>query len=356
MRILAVANMYPSSGSPASGTFVEQQVKGLREVGLCVDVMFVDRARKGAQAYLSLGRQLRRSLAECRPDIVHVMYGGIMAEVVTRAAKRVPTVVSFCGSDLLGERLSGTVRRLVSGVGVLASYCAARRASGIVVKSRNLERALPATIHREKVRIIPNGIDLELFKPLDRDTCRTKLGWGPDEFHIVFPTNNGDPQKRLGLAMAAMEVANRAGLNATIHELRGVRHSEVPVWLNAGDVVLLTSLHEGSPNVIKEALACNVPVVSVDVGDVAERIRGIDGCYIALPEPRALASKLFLVRSGLQRIEGRDAMQALSLQGVALQLRDLYSEVLASYYDPFRTPCCQRPTPQSNHGMSDILS
>lgn len=345
MRILAVTNMYPAADSPASGTFVEQQVKGLREVGLSVDVMFVDRARKGMQGYLSLGRQLRRSLNESRPDIVHVMYGGIMAEVVTHSAKCVPTVVSFCGSDLLGERLSGRVRRLVSGVGVLASYCAARRASGIVVKSKNLERALPANIDRGKVRIIPNGIDLELFRPIDRDACRTKLGWEPDRFHILFPTNCGDPRKRFGLARAAVDVANQAGLNAEIHELKGVRHSEVPIWLNAGDVVLLTSLHEGSPNVIKEALACNVPVVSVDVGDVAERIRGIGGCYLALPEPKDLAAKLFLVRSGPPRIEGRDAMQALSLQRVALQLREYYSAVLASYGVHCRTSCCKRPTP-----------
>lgn len=322
--------MFPSADFPASGTFVEQQVKGLREVGVSVDVMVVDRAGRGVQAYLSLGRQLRRSLAESRPDIVHVMYGGIMAWMVARQVRTKPTVISFCGSDLLGERLSGRVRRFVSGVGVLASHRAARRASGIVVKSNNLERALPATVHREKVRVIPNGIDLELFRPLDRDTCRTKLGWEPDRFHILFPTNCGDPVKRFGLAKAAVEEANRAGLNATIHELRGVRHSEVPAWLNASDVVLLTSLHEGSPNVIKEALACNVSVVSVDVGDVAERIRGIDGCYIAVPEPMDLASKLLLVHSGGPRIKGRDAMQALSLQCVGEQLRDFYTDVLAS--------------------------
>jgi teichuronic acid biosynthesis glycosyltransferase TuaC len=339
MKILVVTNIYPTPDLPALGTFIEQQVKGLREIGCCVDVMLVERARKGMKAYVCLGRHLRQYLAKRQPDIVHVMYGGIMAEIVTRTVKCRPTVVSFCGSDLLGELLSGRLRRLASGLGVHASYTAGRRASGIVVKSRNLERALPRSINREKVRVIPNGVDLDLFKPLDREMCRAKLGWKSGHFHILFPTNGGDPVKRLGLAKAAVNVVSQARLNVQVHELQGISHSEVPVWLNASDVVMLTSLHEGSPNIIKEALACNLPVVSVDVGDVAERISGIIGCYLASPEPRDLAAKLLLVRSDHPRTKGRDAMQNLSLQNVALQLSDFYSEVMASYHTHSAPPC-----------------
>jgi teichuronic acid biosynthesis glycosyltransferase TuaC len=110
-----------------------------------------------------------------------------------------------------------------------------------------------------------------------------------------------------------------------------VPHEEVPVWLNASDVVLLTSLHEGSPNIVKEALACNIPVVSVDVGDVRERIQGIEGCYLVDPEPGDLAAKLQMVHAGSRRVVSRIKIQELSLERVALQLKKFYSEVLVSF-------------------------
>jgi glycosyltransferase involved in cell wall biosynthesis len=259
------------------------------------------------------------------------MYGGVMADEATRAVIDRPTVVSFCGDDLLGELLSGFLRRLISGYGVMASHRAARRACGIVVKSKNLQDALPDDVDRSKVRIIPNGVDLERFKPLNRDKCRQRLGWSGDRFHVLFPANDGDPRKRPNLAEAAVEAANHSGVEAEMHQLRGVPHAEVPVWLNASDVVLLTSLHEGSPNIVKEALACNIPVVSVDVGDVRERTQGVEGCYLAVPEPSELAAKLQMVYAGSRRVVSRIKMQELSLERVALQLKEFYREVLISF-------------------------
>ena len=334
MRILAVTNMYPTPRYPAMGTFVEQQVLGLRRSGLDVEVMLVNRGERGMCAYLTLGAELRNRIQHFQPDVVHVMYGGVLAELVTRITKDRPTVVSFCGSDLLGELLSGSMRRIISEYGVLASHIAASRAGGIVVKSRNLEEALPATANRSKVRIIPNGVDLERFRPLDQIDCRNKLRWDPNKFHVLFPTNAGDPCKRLNLAQSAIDKANRSGLNAELHQLQGVPHEEVPLWLNASNVVLLTSLHEGSPNVIKESLACDLPIVSVDVGDVRERIDGIEGCHIAVPDPGDLGIKLGLVAARNGRVAGRVRMQSLSLEQTALHLRSLYQEVVESHRRP----------------------
>jgi teichuronic acid biosynthesis glycosyltransferase TuaC len=331
MRILAVTNMYPTPQAIASGTFVEQQIKGLRQIGLEVDVTFVDRLQKGMLVYLGLGRQIHARIEHFKPDVIHVMYGGVMANQVTKCVNDRPTVVTFHGSDLLGERLSGPLRKLISGYGVWASCRAARRAKGIVVVSKILEDALPEDVNRFMIRIIPCGIDLERFKPLDQQTCRDRLGWGAHRFHVLFPSNYGDPVKRPGLAQAAVETLKRLGIQAEMHHLRNVPNNDVPVWLNASDVLLLTSLHEGSPTIVKEALACNVPVVSVDVGDVRERILGIEGCYLALPEPAELAAKLQLVRAGLHRIEGRIKMQELSLERIASRLKDFYSEVLLSF-------------------------
>jgi glycosyltransferase involved in cell wall biosynthesis len=331
MRILAVTNMYPTPQHPTMGNFIEQQITGLKGIGLAVDVMVVNRLERGMGSYFTMGATIREHINQFRPDVVHVMYGGILAERMTHFIRNTPTVVSFCGSDLLGERMSGPLRGAISECGVFASHVAARQATGIVVKSRILEEALPPTVSRSKVRIIPNGISLERFKPLEQADCRNKLGWDANKFHVLFCTNFGDPCKRPDLAQAAVEAANRSGLNAELHTLRGVPHEEVSIWLNASNAVLLTSLYEGSPNVIKEALACNVPIVSLDVGDVRERITGLDGCYIALPDPHDLGVKLGLVGSRGRRVAGRERVQHLSLEQTAFNLESFYREVLESY-------------------------
>lgn len=330
MRILAVTNMYPTQHKPTLGIFVAQQIRGLRHIGLEIEVMLVDRARRGMGAYWGLRRQLHASVASFQPDVVHVMYGGVMADITTRTVRQQPVVVSFCGSDLLGERLSGAVRTLLAGYGVLASHRAARKASGIIVKSPNLHKALPGSVDLSKVRIIPNGIDLSRFQPLDRRACCQQLHWRTDYFHGLFASNGGDAGKRPDLAQAAVQALNARGVQAELHQLSGVPHEQVPVWLNASNVVLLTSRSEGSPNIVKEALACDLPVVSVDVGDVRERLQGIEGCYLALSEPGDLAAKLHMVYLGPSRVPGRVKMQELSLERVALRLKDFYGELLES--------------------------
>jgi glycosyltransferase involved in cell wall biosynthesis len=330
MRILAVTNMYPTKTAPHLGIFVKQQIEALKGVGLDVDVMVVERLEKGMACYLGLCRRVQSRIRDWEPDIVHAMYGGVMAGMVTRTVSDRPTIVTFHGSDLLGEHLSGRLRELIAGYGVWASRRAARRASGIVAVSRELRDALPAGVDKTKIRIIPCGIDLEQFKPLDQDTCRKRLDWRDDCFHVLFPTNGGDPLKRLDLARAAVEAVKQSGISVELHQLRGVPHDEVPIWLNASDVLLLTSRHEGSPMTVKEVLACNRPVVSVDVGDVRERIDGIEGCYLASPDASDLAAKLRLVHDGLRRVPGRLKLGELSLESVALRLKQFYEEILLS--------------------------
>jgi teichuronic acid biosynthesis glycosyltransferase TuaC len=329
MRILAVTNMYPTVHAPASGIYVEQQIEGLRRIGLEVEVAFVNRLQKGMSAYLGLGRQVRARIAHFQPDLVHIMYGGIMAAQITRTVTGRPTVVTFHGSDLLGEHLSGSLRKVIAAYGVWASRRAAQGADGVVIVSKGLQDALPEDIDPSKVRIIPCGIDLERFKPLDQGTCREQLDWDASRFHVLFPSDSGNSVKRPNLARDAVDALNRLGIRAEMHYLHGVPNPNVPVWLNASDVLLLTSLHEGSPTIVKEALACNLPIVSVDVGDVRERIEGIQGCYLASANPNDLAIKLSLAHAGPRRVVGRIKMQELSLECIALRLKEFYSQVLA---------------------------
>lgn len=328
LRVLAITNMYPSSERPWLGTFVEQQIRGLVSIGVEANVLYFDRKSKGPRIYYRMAQRIQATVARFDPHLLHIMYGGVMAYKITTLPKSKPVVVTFHGSDLLGENLSGFWRKLVSHYGVKCSWKAARKADRIVVVARHLERSLPADVDRRKIRVIPCGIDLQRFHPMDRSMCRQRLGWKPNAFHILFPANSGDPVKRPWLAQAAVQMLKERGIGAELHQLSGVPYGDVPIWINASDVLILTSLHEGSPTVVKEALACNVPVVSVDVGDVADRIAGIEGCYLATAETGDLVGKLSAVRNRKSSFNSRSAVTSLSIQNVSSRLKALYAEML----------------------------
>lgn len=336
MRVLVITNIYPTAAAPASGTFVEQQVEGLRRGGIDAELLFLDRLRDGPGVYRQLARQVTGVRRTFRPDLVHVMYGGVMAERVTRLAKGEPVIVTFHGSDLLGENLSGLLRKAASWYGVACSWRAAARAAGVVVVSPELRDALPRWIDRDRVRVIPCGIDLARFQPRDRAECRRRLDWSMQEFAVLFNGGSQDPVKRPELAHEAVRILRERYPHATLRELRGVPNVDVPEWMNASNVLLLTSQHEGSPTVVKEALACNLPVVSVDVGDVRERIGGVEGCHVVAPDATALAERLAAVLERGQLVRGREQVEGLSIEAIGVSLKAFYELVLAENRRVFR--------------------
>jgi teichuronic acid biosynthesis glycosyltransferase TuaC len=256
------------------------------------------------------------------------MYGGIMADQVTQSVGDRPVFVSFCGTDLLGQPLVGCFRKLSAKYNVWASHRAARRATGIVVKSRNLFDALPPDVNRSKVRIIPNGVDLERFKPMEKQEARQILGWPISSKVVLFVTVRGHPRKRLDLAQEAVAKINGCIGDVTLHVMQGVPHDQVPVWMNASDALILTSVHEGSVNTVKEAMACNLPIVSVDVGDVRERLTGVRMCSIADSTPEALAKALGVVLHQGKRSDGRDHLADLTTVAIADRLKNFYGQTL----------------------------
>ncbi len=330
MRVLSTTNIYPSSERPWLGTFVEQQVMGLQSVGVETKVLYFNRKKEGPLIYYRMRSLIEEAIAAFHPHLLHVMYGGVMANGITRRRWSIPVVVTFHGSDLLGENLSGIVRRRVSHYGVRCSRRAARRAAGVVVVARHLEKALPQDVDRRKIRVIPCGIDLERFKPMDQGACRHKLGWSAGTFHVLFPANTGDPVKRPWLAQAAIQSLKKHGIIAELHMLSGVPYADVPMWINASNVLVLTSLQEGSPMVVKESLACQVPVVSVDVGDVAERIAGIEGCHLVGAEAEDIALRLLDVWRRKRRVDSANLIKTLSIGTIAERLKGFYGELLQS--------------------------
>jgi glycosyltransferase involved in cell wall biosynthesis len=327
MRTLVVTNMYPTPTAPSTGTFVADQVESLRDVGVAIEMVHLARRDNGRSVYRNLAQRIRRAIAETDPDLLHVMYGGVMAEVATRAARDRPVLVAFCGSDLLGGDATGIVQHASTRYSLFASRRAAHRAAGITVKSRNLYDALPEAVDLAKVWILPDGVDLTLFHPRDKLDCQRLLGWAEQRRHVLFSSLPSRPEKRFALAEAAISHLDSGG-QVELHALVGVPHDQVPIWINAADAVLVTSRHEGSPNSVKEALACNVPVVSTDVGDVRERLAGVEGCFIAEDRPEDLAAKLALVLDRNRRLDARDQIADLGLTVIARRIVDIYERVL----------------------------
>jgi glycosyltransferase involved in cell wall biosynthesis len=322
-RVLFVTNMYPTDITPTAGPFVATQVESLRAAGVDVEVMHLPRAALGRRVYRGLRRRVRQIVDGGRYDIVHVSYGGVMADAVTRAVHNRPVVVTFHGTDLLAGPGEGPLSRVSLRLGVMASHRAARRASGVIVVSRNLQDALPRSIVPARIWVVPNGIDLDRFQPLPKGECRRALGWDPSSKHVLFPSSPSRAVKRFALAKASVDLLPEEQ-RVELHVLEGVAHADVPVWLNSADAILLTSAHEGSPMAVKEALACNVPIVSVDVGDVRERLEGIDGCFVVSPRPEALAEALGLALPRKQPIDARERVAELSLERIADRILTIY--------------------------------
>jgi teichuronic acid biosynthesis glycosyltransferase TuaC len=325
MRALVVTNMYPTPTAPYSGPFVEAQVESLRAAGVDLDVLHLPRHELGRNVYLGLGKRVKQHVAASDPDLVHVAYGGVMADAVTRAIRDRPVLITFHGTDLLGGRSAGVLNAVSLRLNVFASGRAARRAAGVIVVSRTLLQALPPSLDQSRVWVVPNGVDLSRFQPRDRTECRRALGWDPARAHVLFPASPSRPVKRFALAQASVELMNGNGVDVELHALDGVPYDDVPTWLNAASAILLTSAHEASPVIVKEALACNVPVVSVDVGDIGERISGIDGCFVAASSPADLADKLSLALERREPIRGRERIEHLSLERIAAQVHGIYA-------------------------------
>jgi glycosyltransferase involved in cell wall biosynthesis len=321
--------MYPTEDDPAYGEFVRSQMDSVAALGHAVTVEVID-GRASSVNYARAARRLPAVARSLGVDVVHAHYGLSGAAAVS---VRAPLVVSYCGDDLFGTsdgRGGVTVR---SRVGIALSWLAAWRADAIICKSEALRGALPALLReRCPVHIVPNGVDLELFHPGDRAAARVALGLDPTERLVFFPHSTRQRAvKRFDLAEAAVARLSADGVPARLWIVNGVPQAELPRYYHAADCLLLTSDHEGSPNTVKEALCCDLPVVTVPAGDAAEQVQDVPGCAVVAREVTAIAAGLRRTLQEVPRVDGAPARRRLGLPAIATRLVAAYEDAVARW-------------------------
>jgi glycosyltransferase involved in cell wall biosynthesis len=275
VRVLTVTNMLEGTNAAnlTQGVFVAEQIDSIRSVpGTEVDVIVVP-GFSGAGAY---ARSLFTILARLRRqqyDVIHYHFGlTAWSTPIVRRIAGIPVVITLHGSDVAGARWMRCVSRL-----------AVRFADACIAVSDAIERDI-REISRHAV-VIPCAVNDQLFAPPAHSTESR------EEMVIVFPSSPSRPEKDYGLFAATLAclrgMVGKPVVERCIDRLdrQGVRD-----LLQRADVMLMTSQREGSPQAVKEALACALPVVSVDVGDVASLLDGVARCRVVRErDPQRLA-------------------------------------------------------------------
>jgi glycosyltransferase involved in cell wall biosynthesis len=322
---LRVLFVIPGDGVGASMIFARRQVEALGGLGILIR-SFYFRERRSPLGVLREWRSLRHAIREFRPHVVHAQYGTINAFLAAFASGR-PLVVTFRGTDLNLDPNIGALRAYSS---LLLSQAAAWRAARIICVTRQLRERL--WWRQERVVVLPTGVNLEVFRPIPKLEARARLGWRPDARVVVFNAGTQPLLKGLDLLQAALDRAETRVGRIQLALLDGsVAPSEVPFYLSGGDCLALASLREGSPTIVQEALACNLPVVSVDVGDVGERLQGISPSRLVPRDPSAFGDALAEILANPARCNGRERVAECAETVIAARTCAIYRELAQRY-------------------------
>jgi len=319
MRVLMVTNIYPTKTTPGRGSFVKGQVDSIRREGVKVEVEYVN-AIDGRIAFPRSALNIFRRSFQNEFDLIHAHFG--TTGIISRLQWRKPVVVSYLGSDILGNpRTGGSGKTVPSQIVALAGRTSALAMNAVIVKSRELRSKIPK---KDNVYIIPNGVDFQLFRPMDRKEARKQLGLDSEKKYVLFPSNAIWPRKCFPLAEKAVQILKKQGYPVEIIPIFGKPQNLIPSYMNACDAMVMTSLWEGSPNVVKESMACNLPVISVDVGDVSEVIGSCEGCSIVPRRAESMAAALEKIIRKPFRTRGREHIHHLESQKVARRIIRIY--------------------------------
>ena len=320
-RVLMVTGVYPSEKRPHSGTFIKSQADSLLPLGIEIEVIHPKPGPVPVR-YISTAIQVFSKTMSGQYDIVHGHYG--LWCLMARMQWKTPVVASFLGSDLLGVV---TEKGSLSSTGKFVSAVSrwlCRHVDAVVVKSEEMKQV---SRFQDGI-VLPNGVDFALFHPIPRAEARAVLGWDANRSYVLFGNDPDIPRKNFALAQAAVALLQAKGLDVALTVANGLPQTHVVHYINACNALVLPSLLEGSPNIVKEAMACNVPVVATDVGDVRQVIGQTLGCAVCPPDPAAFAHALEQAILRTHPTTGREDIRHLDRTVVAQQVIAVYEQAM----------------------------
>ena len=290
---------------------VKAQWESLLKKGIKIDYYKIK--GKGIVGYLSHVIPLRKLLKKKSYELIHAHYS-FSAFIVSLTLTKIPIVVSLMGSDAFEKYFYKHLIKIFS----LLFW------KEVIVKSSQMK----TQIGLKDAIIIPNGVNLKKFRIINKSIAKKKVNFNENK-HIIFIANQTKFEKNIKLAEEAFSLIQDEKIELNIvFDKNGIDHNKIPYFINAADVLLLTSLWEGSPNVIKEAMACNCPIVSTDVGDVKMIISGTKGCYITSMSSEDIANKLTLALNFNGRTNGRENIAHLESSKIADKIIKIYNKMI----------------------------
>lgn len=300
MKILIVHSGNLKNISP----FVSDQVESLVKLGVKVDYFLI--IGKGFSGYLKNLSLLKKTIKQLNPDLIHA-HGGLCG-MLSVLQKYVPVVTTFHGSDI-----NNFLTRPISIIASLFS------ANSIFVSKK-----LSNKILLKNPKIIPCGVNIYLFNEIDKIEARKKLGLSLTNKYILFSSSFDKRVKNYPLAKKSVDLLNEEKIK--IIELKNYSRKEVSLLINAADLVLLTSFTEGSPQSIKEAMACNTPIVTTNVGDVDWLLDGVHGAYVCSYDSSVIAKSIQKALN-VKNVNARSKLITLKLdsKSIAQKIKKIYN-------------------------------
>ena len=302
MKILILC----SKNSGRIAPFITDQVEALQKAGVVCEYFTVE--GKGVKGYLRNYTPMMRKIREFQPDIIHAHYG--LSGLLANLQRKVPVVTTYHGSDINNPKVLRYSKVSI----ILSSW-------NIFVSNKNIQLAGV----KRKFSLIPCGVDTDIFKLVERKSIREKPGFRDSDRIVLFAGAFDNPVKNPELAKEALAKVP----DARLMEMKGYSRTQVAELMNAADVCLMTSHSEGSPQFIKEAMACGCPIVSVDVGDVAEILEGVEGCRIADKNAMDVALKIEQVLIENRRTNGYEKIKNSGYEAAVVteKIKNVYQNI-----------------------------
>ncbi|MCF7822833.1 MAG: glycosyltransferase [Candidatus Marinimicrobia bacterium] len=306
MKILIVC----SGNSGKISSFVEEQEKSLSAIGYNTEYYVI--LGKGILGYIKNFKPLISKIKQFRPDIIHAHYG--FAGLLACLQRKIPVVITYHGSDIniKNNRLVSTISSRLARVNIFVHKNLAKK---IYWKKNNI--------------VIPCGVDLTIFREMDRNTARIIMGLRENAYYALFSASFSNLNKNSKLAI---ESITHSGMKIALIPLENFTRHQVNLLLNAVDFLLVTSISETGPLVVKEAMCANCRCVSTDVGDVRCITNGVKGYYIAEDDNPETIGKLIVATiedtENNRMIDGRTRITELNLDldSIARLISIIYCE------------------------------